>query len=99
MPFNIFYNDIKVFYAPKLSMKHVSHLHIVTVYEFDLDMTLKWHLLTSNDLQFYSECYNCVLRPRNRYETCATLIFLNVLKSQKLKKREFGGHLGNDVIE
>ena len=67
--------------------------------EFNLDMTLKWHLLTSNDLQFYSECYNCVLRPRNRYETCATLIFLNVLKSQKLKKREFGGHLGNDVIK
>ena len=36
---------------------------------------------------------------RNRYETCATLIFSKVLKSQKLKKREFGGHLGNDVIE
>ena len=76
-------------------MKHVSLLHI----EFDLDMTLKWHLLTSDDLQFYLECYYCILRPRNRYETCATLILLNVLKSQKLKKREFGGHLGNDVIE
>ena len=76
-------------------MKHVSLLHI----EFDLDMTLKWHLLASDDLQFYLECYYCVLRPRNRYETCATLIFLNVLKSQKLKKREFGGHLGFGDLE
>ena len=62
-------------------------------------MTLKWHLLTSNDLQFYLECYKCVLRPRNRYETCATLIFSKVLKSQKFKKkRKFGGHLGNGGI-
>ena len=73
----------------------MSLLHI----EFDLDMTLKWHLLASDDLQFYLECYYCILRPRNRYETCATRIFLDVLKSQKLKKREFGGHLGNDVIK
>ena len=71
----------------------------MAILKFDLGMTLKWHLLTSNDLQFYLECYKCVLRLRNRYETCATLIFSKVLKSQKLKKRAFGGHLGNDVIE
>ena len=58
----------------------------MAILKFDLDMTLKWHLLTSNDLQFYLECYNCVLRPRNMYETCATLIFSNASKSKKVKK-------------
>ena len=65
----------------------------------DLEMALKLHLLTSNDLQYYLECYNWVLCPQNRYETCATLIFCNVLKSQKLKQWEFGGHLGFGDLE
>ena len=65
-------------------------------------MTLKWHLLTSNDIQFYSQCYNCVLRLQNRYETCATLIFCIFWNGQNLKYREFGalfGIYGNPVYE
>ena len=78
-------NVIIVVYVPKLGMQHVSHLYIVRVYEFDLEMTLKWLLLTSDDLQFSLDCYNWVLRPQNRYKTCVTLIFSNALKSQKLE--------------
>ena len=74
MSFNIINNDMKVFYVPKLSMKHVSHLHIVTVYEFELEITLEWLLLTSNNLQFFLYCYYWVLCPQNRYTTCVTLI-------------------------
>ena len=85
MPFSTNYNDTIVFYVPELDMKHVSHLYVVSVNGFDLEITLKWLLLISNDLQFYLYCYNWVPRPQNRYKTCVTLIFSNTLKSQKFE--------------
>ena len=54
--------------------------HICNLYDFkhltlnlplnDLELTMKWHTFTSNDLQLYLKCHNWVLCPKTRVKTC-----------------------------
>ena len=59
---------------------------------------MKWHTVTSIDLQLYLKCHNWVLCPKTRVKTCVKCMPVLCKKAKTLIKQGFGGHLGNDVI-